>query len=222
MTAFADRTVVTIAVSPSVGSLVDFQNEATNQEIYLSQTIDTLQLAEGFGLFWADRCRYVALLWASCASIIFSLKVLYASFSAPFPSTLTVFLYCTFSLWYCLVLCFLFLPPLDHFYLSRPPSLFFHLIFHLLILSISSLISPFPFLSFLFIHLSLPSSLPLSLSRPLSPWCFLSRHQHRVSSILDAEQVLVFSSGILVESDSGPNLLAQEESLFSVLVRTHK
>uniref|UniRef100_A0A4W6D001 ATP-binding cassette, sub-family C (CFTR/MRP), member 9 n=1 Tax=Lates calcarifer TaxID=8187 RepID=A0A4W6D001_LATCA len=45
---------------------------------------------------------------------------------------------------------------------------------------------------------------------------------HRVSSILEAEQVLVFSSGILVESDSGPNLLAQEESLFSVLVRTHK
>ncbi|KAK2859114.1 hypothetical protein Q5P01_003734 [Channa striata] len=40
---------------------------------------------------------------------------------------------------------------------------------------------------------------------------------HHVSSILDAEQVLVFSSGILVESDSGPNLLAQEESLFSVL-----
>ncbi|KAJ0012653.1 hypothetical protein NQD34_016987 [Periophthalmus magnuspinnatus] len=45
---------------------------------------------------------------------------------------------------------------------------------------------------------------------------------HRVSSILDAEQVLVFSSGILVESDSAPNLLAQEDSLFSVLVRTHK
>uniref|UniRef100_A0A8C3G1S8 ATP-binding cassette, sub-family C (CFTR/MRP), member 9 n=1 Tax=Cyclopterus lumpus TaxID=8103 RepID=A0A8C3G1S8_CYCLU len=45
---------------------------------------------------------------------------------------------------------------------------------------------------------------------------------HRVSTILDAEQVLVFSSGILVESDSGPNLLAQEDSLFSVLVRTHK
>ncbi|XP_061922297.1 ATP-binding cassette sub-family C member 9 isoform X2 [Entelurus aequoreus] len=45
---------------------------------------------------------------------------------------------------------------------------------------------------------------------------------HRVSSILDAGQVLVFSSGILVESDSGQNLLAQEESLFSVLVRTHK
>uniref|UniRef100_A0A8D3CPA9 ATP-binding cassette, sub-family C (CFTR/MRP), member 9 n=1 Tax=Scophthalmus maximus TaxID=52904 RepID=A0A8D3CPA9_SCOMX len=45
---------------------------------------------------------------------------------------------------------------------------------------------------------------------------------HLVSSILDAEQVLVFSSGILVESDSAPNLLAQEESLFHVLVRTHK
>ncbi|KAF7652930.1 hypothetical protein LDENG_00089660 [Lucifuga dentata] len=44
---------------------------------------------------------------------------------------------------------------------------------------------------------------------------------HLVSSILDAEQVLVFSSGILVECDSGPNLLAQEESLFSILVRTH-
>ncbi|CAN9508515.1 unnamed protein product [Ophioblennius macclurei] len=45
---------------------------------------------------------------------------------------------------------------------------------------------------------------------------------HRVSSILEADQVLVFSSGILVESDSGPNLLSQTESLFSVLVRTHK
>ncbi|XP_030296644.1 ATP-binding cassette sub-family C member 9-like [Sparus aurata] len=44
---------------------------------------------------------------------------------------------------------------------------------------------------------------------------------HRVSSILEAEQVLVFSSGILVESDSGPNLLSQEESLFSVLHRVH-
>uniref|UniRef100_A0A8C2ZIZ7 ATP-binding cassette, sub-family C (CFTR/MRP), member 9 n=1 Tax=Cyclopterus lumpus TaxID=8103 RepID=A0A8C2ZIZ7_CYCLU len=44
---------------------------------------------------------------------------------------------------------------------------------------------------------------------------------HRVSTILDAEQVLVFSSGILVESDSGPNLLAQEDSLFSVLHRVH-
>uniref|UniRef100_A0A667YVT7 ATP-binding cassette, sub-family C (CFTR/MRP), member 9 n=1 Tax=Myripristis murdjan TaxID=586833 RepID=A0A667YVT7_9TELE len=44
---------------------------------------------------------------------------------------------------------------------------------------------------------------------------------HLVSSILDAEQVLVFSSGILVECDSGPNLLAQEDSLFSVLHRVH-
>ncbi|XP_077957500.1 ATP-binding cassette sub-family C member 9 isoform X3 [Gasterosteus aculeatus] len=44
---------------------------------------------------------------------------------------------------------------------------------------------------------------------------------HRVASIVDAEQVLVFSSGILVESDSGPNLLAQEESIFSVLHRVH-
>ncbi|CAF95602.1 unnamed protein product [Tetraodon nigroviridis] len=43
---------------------------------------------------------------------------------------------------------------------------------------------------------------------------------HRVSSILDAEQVLVFSSGILVECDSGPTLLGQEESLFSVLPPT--
>ncbi|XP_036432880.1 ATP-binding cassette sub-family C member 9 isoform X6 [Colossoma macropomum] len=45
---------------------------------------------------------------------------------------------------------------------------------------------------------------------------------HLVSSILEAEQVLVFSSGILVECDSAANLLAQEDSLFSVLVRTHK
>ncbi|XP_075886008.1 ATP-binding cassette sub-family C member 9 isoform X3 [Nelusetta ayraudi] len=45
---------------------------------------------------------------------------------------------------------------------------------------------------------------------------------HRVSSILDAEQVLVLSSGILVENDSALSLLGQEESLFSVLVRTHK
>ncbi|CAL9682734.1 unnamed protein product [Knipowitschia caucasica] len=44
---------------------------------------------------------------------------------------------------------------------------------------------------------------------------------HRVSSILDAEQVMVFSSGILVESDSASNLLKQEESLFSVLHRVH-
>uniref|UniRef100_W5LJX2 ATP-binding cassette, sub-family C (CFTR/MRP), member 9 n=1 Tax=Astyanax mexicanus TaxID=7994 RepID=W5LJX2_ASTMX len=45
---------------------------------------------------------------------------------------------------------------------------------------------------------------------------------HLVASILEAEQVLVFSSGILVECDSAANLLAQEDSLFSILVRTHK
>ncbi|XP_066561418.1 ATP-binding cassette sub-family C member 9 isoform X3 [Amia ocellicauda] len=45
---------------------------------------------------------------------------------------------------------------------------------------------------------------------------------HSVSSILEAEQVLVFSSGILVECDNPPNLLAQEESLFTLLVKTHK
>ncbi|XP_035258157.1 ATP-binding cassette sub-family C member 9 isoform X2 [Anguilla anguilla] len=44
---------------------------------------------------------------------------------------------------------------------------------------------------------------------------------HLVSSILKAEQVLVFSSGILVECGSAASLLAQENSLFSVLVRTH-
>ncbi|KAJ8366613.1 hypothetical protein AAFF_G00348470 [Aldrovandia affinis] len=44
---------------------------------------------------------------------------------------------------------------------------------------------------------------------------------HLVSSILKAEQVLVFSSGILVECDSAVNLLAQEDSLFSVLHRVH-
>ncbi|XP_066523830.1 ATP-binding cassette sub-family C member 9 isoform X2 [Hoplias malabaricus] len=45
---------------------------------------------------------------------------------------------------------------------------------------------------------------------------------HLVSSILEAEQVLVFSSGILVECDSAAKLLEQEDSLFSILVRTHK
>uniref|UniRef100_A0A8C7J129 ATP-binding cassette, sub-family C (CFTR/MRP), member 9 n=1 Tax=Oncorhynchus kisutch TaxID=8019 RepID=A0A8C7J129_ONCKI len=45
---------------------------------------------------------------------------------------------------------------------------------------------------------------------------------HLVSSILEAEQVLVFSAGQLVECDSAVNLLAQQDSLFSVLVRTHK
>uniref|UniRef100_A0A673IIF1 ATP-binding cassette sub-family C member 9-like n=1 Tax=Sinocyclocheilus rhinocerous TaxID=307959 RepID=A0A673IIF1_9TELE len=44
---------------------------------------------------------------------------------------------------------------------------------------------------------------------------------HLVSSILEAEQVLVFSSGTLVECDSAPNLLAQENSLFSILHRVH-
>ncbi|KAL7867480.1 hypothetical protein SRHO_G00088640 [Serrasalmus rhombeus] len=44
---------------------------------------------------------------------------------------------------------------------------------------------------------------------------------HLVSSILEAEQVLVFSSGILVECDSAANLLAQEDSLFSILHRVH-
>ncbi|XP_051976491.1 ATP-binding cassette sub-family C member 9-like isoform X2 [Xyrauchen texanus] len=45
---------------------------------------------------------------------------------------------------------------------------------------------------------------------------------HLVSSIVEAEQVLVFSSGTLVECDSAANLLTQEDSLFSILVRTHK
>lgn len=85
------------------------------------------------------------------------------------------------------------------------------------------LLNTFSFmLTLLSLHLSFPRFFfypilsPPVLSIPSS--CL----QHRVSSILDAEQVLVFSSGILVESDSGPNLLAQEESLFSVLVRNYK
>ncbi|XP_061084939.1 ATP-binding cassette sub-family C member 9 isoform X4 [Conger conger] len=45
---------------------------------------------------------------------------------------------------------------------------------------------------------------------------------HLVSSIVKAEQVLVFSSGILVECDSAASLLAQEDSVFAVLVRTNK
>ncbi|CAB1346304.1 unnamed protein product, partial [Coregonus sp. 'balchen'] len=44
---------------------------------------------------------------------------------------------------------------------------------------------------------------------------------HLVSSILEAEQVLVFSTGQLVEFDSAANLLAQQDSLFSVLHRVH-
>uniref|UniRef100_A0A287DD51 ATP binding cassette subfamily C member 9 n=1 Tax=Ictidomys tridecemlineatus TaxID=43179 RepID=A0A287DD51_ICTTR len=45
---------------------------------------------------------------------------------------------------------------------------------------------------------------------------------HRVSSIMDAGLVLVFSEGILVECDSGPNLLAHKNGLFSTLVMTNK
>uniref|UniRef100_A0A8C0KIN4 ATP binding cassette subfamily C member 9 n=1 Tax=Canis lupus dingo TaxID=286419 RepID=A0A8C0KIN4_CANLU len=45
---------------------------------------------------------------------------------------------------------------------------------------------------------------------------------HRVSSILDAGLVLVFSEGILVECDTVPNLLAHKNGLFSTLVMTNK
>uniref|UniRef100_A0A8C6QKQ4 ATP-binding cassette, sub-family C member 9 n=1 Tax=Nannospalax galili TaxID=1026970 RepID=A0A8C6QKQ4_NANGA len=45
---------------------------------------------------------------------------------------------------------------------------------------------------------------------------------HRVSSIVDAGLVLVFSEGILVECDTGPNLLAHKNGLFSTLVMTNK
>lgn len=74
---------------------------------------------------------------------------------------------------------------------------------------------------------SLSPCMSLSLSH-LPPVAFssfpfrLSVAQHLVSSIVEAEQVLVFTSGILVECDSAANLLAQEDSLFSTLVRTHK
>lgn len=82
------------------------------------------------------------------------------------------------------------------------------------------------FLLFPLFTFSVPVLPPLPVPRPLPPRpplsCLRPVAQHLVSSILDAEQVLVFSSGILVESDSAPNLLAQEESLFHVLVRTHK
>lgn len=46
--------------------------------------------------------------------------------------------------------------------------------------------------------------------------------QHRVSSIVDAGLVLVFSEGILVECDTGPNLLSHKNGLFSTLVMTNK
>lgn len=84
--------------------------------------------------------------------------------------------------------------------------------------SLASHLILFFFCTFHSPHLPIASLLSLSFLPPFPS----SRHQHRVSSILDADQVLVFSSGILVECDSGPNLLDQEESLFSVLVRTHK
>uniref|UniRef100_A0A8C0XD77 ATP-binding cassette sub-family C member 9 n=1 Tax=Castor canadensis TaxID=51338 RepID=A0A8C0XD77_CASCN len=45
---------------------------------------------------------------------------------------------------------------------------------------------------------------------------------HRVSSIVDAGLVLVFSEGILVECDTGPNLLTHKNGLFSTLVMTNK
>ncbi|CAO2607120.1 ATP-binding cassette sub-family C member 9 [Lemmus lemmus] len=45
---------------------------------------------------------------------------------------------------------------------------------------------------------------------------------HRVSSIVDAGLVLVFSEGILVECDTAPNLLEHKNGLFSTLVMTNK
>ncbi|XP_077324820.1 ATP-binding cassette sub-family C member 9 isoform X1 [Lithobates pipiens] len=45
---------------------------------------------------------------------------------------------------------------------------------------------------------------------------------HRVSTILEADLVLVFSEGILIESDTATNLLANADGLFTCLVKTHK
>ncbi|XP_068134048.1 ATP-binding cassette sub-family C member 9 isoform X2 [Hyperolius riggenbachi] len=45
---------------------------------------------------------------------------------------------------------------------------------------------------------------------------------HRVSSILDADLVLVFSEGILIESDTAKNLLANADGVFTCLVKSHK
>ncbi|XP_014377144.1 ATP-binding cassette sub-family C member 9 isoform X6 [Alligator sinensis] len=45
---------------------------------------------------------------------------------------------------------------------------------------------------------------------------------HRVSQILDAGIVLVFSDGILAECDTASNLLLKEDGLFTTLVKTHK
>ncbi|XP_053318966.1 ATP-binding cassette sub-family C member 9 isoform X2 [Spea bombifrons] len=45
---------------------------------------------------------------------------------------------------------------------------------------------------------------------------------HRVSTILDSDIVLVFSEGILVESDTSSNLLSIPAGLFTYLVKSHK
>uniref|UniRef100_A0A4W3J845 ATP-binding cassette, sub-family C (CFTR/MRP), member 9 n=1 Tax=Callorhinchus milii TaxID=7868 RepID=A0A4W3J845_CALMI len=45
---------------------------------------------------------------------------------------------------------------------------------------------------------------------------------HRVTSILDADVLLVFCEGLLAESGSSSNLLSQEESLFASLVKNNK
>ncbi|XP_040293715.1 ATP-binding cassette sub-family C member 9 isoform X8 [Bufo bufo] len=45
---------------------------------------------------------------------------------------------------------------------------------------------------------------------------------HRVSSILEAGLVLVFSEGILIESDSARTLLSNPDGLFTFLVKNHK
>ncbi|KAJ7329252.1 hypothetical protein JRQ81_015426 [Phrynocephalus forsythii] len=45
---------------------------------------------------------------------------------------------------------------------------------------------------------------------------------HRVSQILDADIVLVFSDGVLVECDSAANLLLNKDGLFTTLVKTNK
>ncbi|XP_019399967.1 PREDICTED: ATP-binding cassette sub-family C member 9 isoform X5 [Crocodylus porosus] len=45
---------------------------------------------------------------------------------------------------------------------------------------------------------------------------------HRVSQILDAGIVLVFSDGVLAECDTASNLLLREDGLFTTLVKTHK
>ncbi|XP_063302724.1 ATP-binding cassette sub-family C member 9 isoform X3 [Pelobates fuscus] len=45
---------------------------------------------------------------------------------------------------------------------------------------------------------------------------------HRVSSILEADIVLVFSEGILVENDTSSNLLLNKDGVFTNLVKSHK